>query len=241
MGGVQSFLVDSRWLHKAVDVSGCNSQDCVFMMGADNGQLASMLSNSRSILLVEPDESIVQYLYSLELNHTTIINSSPQMVMGDEPFDKLLCMQPSLMSKDILESMIRVPFSKAVLVMPTDLVGSFRARDRLGTLLRANFDVEVINNVPMTAYAPKLETPAALVQVIPKNDGGSVNEALRLLTREAGTMRGLLTRSCREFFGYNLADAQEAVRMLDSVMLRKRFWELSEEEFKDVADWLRMG
>ena len=54
-------------------------------------------------------------------------------------------------------------------------------------------------------------------------------------------MRGLLTRSCREFFGYTLAEAQEAVRMFEQALLKKRFWELSEEEFKSVYDWLKLG
>lgn len=83
------------------------------------------------------------------------------------------------------------------------------------------------------------------ISILDIESGGSETaapgETLRLLLKEAGTMRGLLTRSCREFFGYTLAEAQEAVRLLDQELLRKRFWEVSEDEFREMYDWLRQG
>jgi len=80
-----------------------------------------------------------------------------------------------------------------------------------------------------------------LVSIVPKKEPDSVSLSLQLLLREAGTMRGLLTRSCREYFGYNLAEAQEAVRMLPPELLKKRFWDVGDADFKKVHGWLKLG
>jgi len=237
----QSFLMDTRWLQKVVDLAAPEHQDVLFLIGGGNGQLASSLGSASKIVTVEPDESIANYLYSLELYHTMVMHAEPRLVLGDVPFDKLLCLQPGHLDEDMLLRMVRIPFSQAVMVMPDDLLPSFKRRDRLGTLLRASYDLEVLQSVPKNAFSPSLGYASSLVQLSPMRKRDPVASSLRLLLQEAGTMRGLLTRSCREFFGYTLADAQEAVRLLPQDVLKKRFWELDEEEFKSVHDWLKLG
>lgn len=241
MGGVRSFLVETKWLAKALEAASCKHGEVIFVAGGGDGQLPSLLSEVCHTVAVEPDEALANYLYSLGLFRTTVINAQPHLVLGDAPFNKLLCMQPSLLDSRFLESMLQVSFDQAVLIVPDDLLGHFRARDRLGCLLRASFDVEVLRAVPKAAYAPALAFPASLIRLSPTVKNDPVAASLRLILQEAGTMRGLLTRSCREFFGYTLAEAQEAVRLLDQSLLKKRFWEVSDDEFKAVHEWLRLG
>lgn len=237
----QSFLVDTRWLHKLLDLAAPSRDDVVFLVGGGNGQLASALGSASRVVTVEPDESIANYLYSLEIYKNMVIHADPGLTLGDIPFDQLLCLQPEHVHEGMLAGMLRVPFRQAVMLVPEPVTASFRSRDMLGTLLRAAFDVEVLQRVPKNAFSPMLEHPSSLVRITPSSKSEPVSAALRLMMREVGTMRGLLTRSCREFFGYTLADAQEAVRLLDAELLKKRFWELSEEEFKAVHAWLRLG
>ncbi|MBN1275600.1 hypothetical protein JXA12_04910 [Candidatus Woesearchaeota archaeon] len=237
----QSFLMDTRWLQKVIELASPGHHDVLFLIGGGNGQLASSLGDASRIVTVEPDESIANYLYSLELYHTTVLHADPCLVLGDVPFDKLLCLQPRHLDENILSSMLRVPFSQAVLVMPDSLLQAFRRRDRLGALLRASYDTNVLHAIPRNAFSPTLPYASSLVELRPVSKKDPVASSLRLLLREAGTMRGLLTRSCREFFRYTLAEAQEAVRLLPQDLLKKRFWELSEDEFKDVHEWLKLG
>jgi len=241
MGGGQSFLVEPRWLTKALEAARCCSDEVVFVVGGGNGQLASLLSDTCRVMLVEPDEYISRYLYTLELYHTMVINAQPHLVLADVPFDKIISLQPGLIEADFLQNMLRVDFKHAVIMLPDDVISRFRARDRLGVLLRARYDMKQGTRVPMNVFSPPLSSPAHLVELKPKEEPDLVAQSVQLLVRESGTMRGLLTRSCREFFGYTLAEAQEAVRMLDPLMLRKRFWDLSEDEFSTVFKWLKLG
>ncbi|MFP4524436.1 MAG: hypothetical protein ACLFO2_03970 [Candidatus Woesearchaeota archaeon] len=238
----QAFLVDSRWIERSLELAGPAREDVVFLLGGGNGQVASALGEGVSrVVTVEPDQAIANYLYSLELYRNLVVQAPPHLVLGDMGFDKLLCLQPSMVDESVLEGMLSVPFSRAVLMMSDDVAGAFRRRDMLGTLLRAAFDHEVVRSVPKNAFSPALPFPASLVVVSPASDSDPVKRSLRLLLSEAGTMRGLLTRSCREFFGYTLAEAQEAVKLLDKDLLRKRFSEVSEEEFQQVYEWLKLG
>lgn len=241
MGGEQSFLMDGRFVAKMVEASSCARHETVFIIGGGNGLLPSTLADACRLVTVEPDQGIANYLYTLGLYHDTVIHAQPHLVLGDVEFDKLLCLQPEHVDERLLSSMLRVPFSQAVLMMPDDVAGAFRSRNRLGTLLRASYDVRHVVKVPKGAFSPALSFPCAMVSLRPSADTNPVDAALRLLVREAGTMRGLLTRSCREFFGYTLVEAQAAVRMFDQSFLKKRFWDLDEKEFKDVYAWLKLG
>jgi len=202
-----------------VEASTCARHETVFIIGGGNGLLPSTLADACRLVTVEPDQGIANYLYTLGLYHDTVIHAEPHLVLGDVEFDKLLCLQPEHVDERLLASMLRVPFSQSVLVAPDELLGAFRARNQLGILLRASFDLEVIKSVPKNAYSPELDFPVSLVSLSPKKDADAVALSLQLLLREAGTMRGLLTRSCREFFDYTLADAQEAVRLLPADLL----------------------
>ncbi|MBD3209695.1 hypothetical protein GF367_04765 [Candidatus Woesearchaeota archaeon] len=237
----QSFLVDTKWLSKVVALAEPSRHEVFFIVGGGDGLVASTLGKAARIVTVEPDESVANYLYSLELFRNMVIHAEPRLVLADIPFDKLVCLQPEHLHEGFLSSLLRVPFSQAVMVMPDELLKSFRTRDMLGTLLRAAYDVDVVQSVPKNAFCPALPCASSLVSVVPTGRRDPVAASLRLLMQEAGTMRGLLTRSCREFFDYTLVDAQEAVRMLPAALLKKRFWELSEDEFKEVHDWLKLG
>lgn len=236
-----AFVVDSRLITRVTELANCGSDEVVFVLGGGTGQLTSSLGCASRIITVEPDRSIANYLYSLELYHNTVVTAQPHMVLSDIPFDKLICLQPHKVHLQLLDALLRVPFSQGVLVAPDELLGAFRARDRLGVLLRASLDLEIIKSVPKTAYSPVLSFPVSLVSLTPTKLKDPISLSLQLLLREAGTMRGLLTRSCREYFAYTLAEAQEAVRLLDKELLKKRFWEIDDAEFKAVHEWLKLG
>lgn len=239
--GVQCFLSDGRWVQKLLALADPSREDVVFLIGGGNGQLAAALGSASRIVTVEPDETIANYLYSLELHKNDVIHAEPRLVLGDVPFDQVLCLHPWHLTEEVLAGLLKVPFRQAVLVMPNDVISAFKRRDSFGTLLRASFDVEVMQSVPKNAFSPNLEFASSLVRLAPSSRNDGVSKSLRLLLKEAGTMRGLLTRSCREYFDYTLAEAQEAVKLLDKDMLRKRFWEVSEDEFRAVYEWLRQG
>lgn len=243
MGGVQhSFLTDIRLLGRALELAACGRGETVLVVGGGDGQLASLLGTcSGQVIAVEPDAQLASYLYALELHRTTVIHAEPHLVLGDSPFDKLVCVQPSHVDERFLSSLLRVPFSQGVVMMPDEVLGLFRSRGRLGVLLRAALDAQVVRSVPKGSFSPPLPFPASLVALTPSSKADPVSRSLRLLLFEAGTMRGLLTRSCREFFGYTLAEAQGAVRLLDPSLLKKSFWEVSDGEFRDIHEWLRLG
>jgi 16S rRNA A1518/A1519 N6-dimethyltransferase RsmA/KsgA/DIM1 with predicted DNA glycosylase/AP lyase activity len=234
-----SFLVDCRWLCRVVELAEPSYHEVFFVIGGGSGELSGLLSQSSKIVTVEPDESIANYLYSLELFRTEVINAEPHMVLGDVPFDKVLCVQPELVNEYMLRSLLRVPFQKAVIVAPDEVLAAFRGRNMLGSLLRASYDLAETKAVPKNAFSPFLEEPCSLVVLAPAARKDPVAASLRLLLREAGTMRGLLTRSCREYFSYTLAEAQDATKKLSLDLLRKRFWDVSEEEFRKVQEWLK--
>ncbi len=240
VGGVQSFLIDSRWLQKATDLLEMKQEEVIFVIGGGNGQLASLLSDRSRVLLVEPDRSIAQYLSSLGLYRTMVINSDPVLVLRDMPFDRMISLNPNMIDVSLLKGLLILPIKKAVFVMPESLMSAVRSRNMLGTLLRARYKFDIQQHVPTTCFSPRLKEKCSLVTFTEQKGGGNVAAALRLLVKEAGTMRGLLTRSCRQFFGYTLAEAQEAVRMLDTSTLKKRFFELDEKEFKEIYDWLKL-
>ena len=241
-GQEHSFLTDTRLLGRSIELADCSKGETVFVVGGSDGQLASNLGEcSSSIIAVEPDPQLASYLYSLELYRTMVIHAAPHAVLKDAPFDKLLCLQPKHVDERFLSSLLGVSFSQGVVMMPDDVYGAFRARDKLGVLLRASFDADVVRSVPKTSFSPSLSFAASLVALSPSTKKDAVSSSLRLLFQEAGTMRGLLTRSCREYFGYTLAEAQDAVRMLNADLLKKRFWDVSEDEFKSVVNWLKLG
>ncbi len=242
VGGVQSFLIDNRFLKKSFDLLSPKQEDVIFVVGGGNGQLPSFLSDSFRLIVVEPDPSIAHYLDSLSLRRTIVINSDPVLVIRDMAFDRIISLNPYLVDVSFLKSLLIVLVKKAVFFLPEYLLSFFRSRSMHAFLLRANYDVVVHQQVPSNAFSPRLKNKVFIVSLSEKSSGGGpVADSLRLLVREAGTVRGLLTRACRQFFGYSLAEAQEAVRLLPPQLLRKRFYEVSEDEFKEIYDWLKLG
>lgn len=237
----QHFLIDSKVLRKFTSAIESKPEDVLYLAGADNGQLASDLCQSSRLIVVEQDENIASYLDSLGLYRTMVIRSEPLLVLNDMPFDIILSIQPSLLSKEFLEALLRINFRKAVLIMPEILHTAFKSRTKLGILLRACFDITTPIRVPKSAYSPPLNEASCFAIITPSKNMDPVSKSLRLLIKEAGSMRGLLTRSCREYFNYTLKDAQTEVKHFDKALLKKRFYQLTDKEFKDIHKWLKLG
>jgi 16S rRNA A1518/A1519 N6-dimethyltransferase RsmA/KsgA/DIM1 with predicted DNA glycosylase/AP lyase activity len=235
--------VDPVLVEKSIELAGFSSSDSVFLASGDNGQLSGNLcSKCGNIVVAEPDRSLASYLTSLGLYRTLIIHAPPSLVLKDMPFNKLLALEPSFVDEHLLAGLLSIDVDHAVMIMDEQTLASFKSRNMLGTLLRASFNLDIVRRMPKSSFSPCLENNCHLVSLKRvSNSKDPIKNSLQLLMKEAGTVRGLLTRSCREYFGYTLAEAQEAVKMLDTKMLRKRFDELNESEFKDVHSWLKLG
>jgi 16S rRNA (adenine1518-N6/adenine1519-N6)-dimethyltransferase len=174
----QNFMVDSEVLQRLVSYAGLNKEDVVLEVGAGFGFLTRLLAEKcRKVVASEVDPKLVQALRKQLVDLKNV-----ELVEGDiletrlPLFDKMVSTLPYSISSPLLFKLLEQAFKLAVLTFQQEFaerlaapVGS-KDYSRLTVATYYKADVELLGDVPRTAFFPSPDVDSKIVRLKPRKE-----------------------------------------------------------------------
>ncbi len=239
----QNFAVDDSFLHSMIAYADVSVKDSVLEIGAGLGFLTRLLSpRAKEVITVEVDKRLTPILRR-QLSGLKNVNLIEGDVLASEitHFDKVVSTPPYSVSSPLLFWLLDRYFEVAVLTFQEEfarrLTASVGSKDysRLTVAAYYRADVELLDNVPRTAFYPPPDVDSAIVRLKPKAVPFKVKNEKTFfeLVRTAFTQRNKKLRNAVMPFLIKHGVAKEkALELADSLTFHdKRVRELAPEDF----------
>lgn len=194
----QFFLFDPETLWKIVRVANIEPGDAVLEIGAGYGGLSLALAIQGSrVTAIELDARFDELLRSLPGRIDAQITDglgymrrhiTPSMASGM----KLVANPPYSLAEPLMHELIRLPFTRTVLTIPSRLVRSINR----SAVLSAFFSAEAVLHLPPSSFVPRPRTPSDVTVVHRRSEISCASVALRQYVYRHSTQ--LLRNALRE-------------------------------------------
>lgn len=249
----QHFLIDPRVIGRITDYADI-CDDVVLEIGAGNGNLTKALAaKAAKVIAIESSGRLAAVISDLKLPNVDIIHGDALKVNFPE-FDKVVSNLPYSISSNITFKLLRYDFQLGILMYQYEfakrMVATHTTRDysRLSICVQYFADVEILENVPKTAFHPRPEVKSAIVKIIPRpptlnvlNKDFFFDFVTAVFTQRRKQMKNaiinMLQTKSRTVNGLH-CDAREVVNILPRNMMCKRPGELSPEELATLSNMI---
>jgi 16S rRNA (adenine1518-N6/adenine1519-N6)-dimethyltransferase len=245
----QHFLFDERILQKEASWADCKGKR-VLEIGAGEGNLSRYIAKEAGhLVLVEIDRKLCKVLQEKFGNRKNV-----RIVCGDileeegirhEHFDVIVGNIPYYITSDIVFMLAKMDFSRAILCVQLEyaekmaaLAGSHNY-GRLSVTAQAQFEIELLDIVPPSAFSPAPKVNSAIIQlvrtgkVITEEDGKIITA---LFCHRRQSVKKAIFNS-RKLLGIEKAEAHD-IRKRVKYAERKVFT-LTPEEVAELCPSLR--
>jgi 16S rRNA (adenine1518-N6/adenine1519-N6)-dimethyltransferase len=247
----QNFIVDESLIQRMINYASISQEDIVLEIGAGFGFLTKHLAKRcKQVLAVEVDKKLVRALRR-ELKNLKNVN----FIEGDilkvyiPLFNKVVSTPPYSISSPLLFWLLEKPFKLAVLTFQKEFgerltapIGS-RSYSRLTVTTYYRAEVEVLENVPKTAFYPPPEVDSVIIRLKPREtppfkieNPAFFHEMLQVLF----TQRNKKLRNAVTLFLHRKGMRRaKATKIADSLLFHdKRVRELAPEDIGAIANEL---
>jgi 16S rRNA (adenine1518-N6/adenine1519-N6)-dimethyltransferase len=242
----QSFMVDEKLMLRMMDYAELKSTDTVLEIGAGLGFLTELLAEKAGkILAIELDRKLIKIL-----NEKLAFNEKIEIIQGDflklkiNGYNKVISNPPYSLSSNILFKILESPLECAVLTLQSEFAERLVANPgdesygRLTVMAFVKSEVELMENVPRTAFFPIPEVSSKVVKIKPKKIELSIpnwhifEETVRILF----TQRNRKLKNALEVFG-KVKKIENFKPIIQNIpFLERRVFTLTPEEFGVVAN-----
>ncbi len=256
----QHLVLDQGLLRRMVDYAGVGGRDTVLEVGAGTGNLTLLLARrAKEVIAVERDPRLVSLLRrTLEEEGC----GNVRILRGDvlrltfPPFDKVVSNLPYSISSDLTFRLLEEEFEVAVLLYQLEFARRLVAgpgsedygRLTVSTFYRA--EVEILEEVPPSAFFPRPKVRSAVVRLRPRKvppfrveDEGRFQRVLRVLFHHPRQkVRNALYHSFTELFPSARLDKKGRREVLEGRLPEElagaRAKELPPQELARLSDLL---
>lgn len=200
----QHFMVDDKLLTKMVDYAELSKNDVVLEIGSGLGFLTALIAKrAKLVYAVELDHRMAEYLRAkfpescevkiiegdfleLELNGFNKVVSNPPYAISTPMLLKLVEYSPELMVLTLQEE-----FSRKLYAKPGSL-----SYGRLSVLVELNFEFELLERIPRSAFYPKSRVRSVMIRLRRKPNAltGEKIRAVKAVVDRAFSFRNRLLR-----------------------------------------------
>lgn len=182
----QHFLVDEKILDRIVAYGDLMKEDRILEIGAGIGNLTErLIEQSANVYAIEVDSRLAERLEERCGKRATVINADALKIEFPE-FDKVISNLPYAISSKITLKILRSNFTIGVLMYQAEFVRRItasprtKAYGRIAVCVQALTDVEVLEEVPRTAFNPVPPVYSSIVRLTPKHNPEIENKDLFL-------------------------------------------------------------
>ncbi|KUO39674.1 MAG: hypothetical protein APZ16_03265 [Candidatus Hadarchaeum yellowstonense] len=251
----QNQVIDPSFLKKMIDYANVTERDVVLEIGAGVGNLTLMLAGrARTVIAVEKDEKLVEILRKRLKGRTNVRLLQGDFLDMDLPeFNKIVSNLPYSISSEIMFRLLEFNFDLAVLMFQKEFAERLVAKPgsenygrlTVNTYYRA--EVELLEEVPPTAFFPQPKVSSAIVRLKPRKPPFTVKEekvfsdvVRALFQHRRQLVRNALLHSFSEIFPGKKMDKSEIRSFLNESLPRKlletRVVDLTPENFGEIAN-----
>jgi 16S rRNA (adenine1518-N6/adenine1519-N6)-dimethyltransferase len=251
----QNQVIDPSFLKKMIDYANVTERDVVLEIGAGVGNLTLMLAGrARTVIAVEKDEKLVEILRKRLKGRTNVRLLQGDFLDMDLPeFNKIVSNLPYSISSEIMFRLLEFNFDLAVLMFQKEFAERLVAKPgsenygrlTVNTYYRA--EVELLEEVPPTAFFPQPKVSSAIVRLKPRKPPFTVKEekvfsdvVRALFQHRRQLVRNALLHSFSEIFPGKKMNKSEIRSFLNESLPRKlletRVVDLTPENFGEIAN-----
>ncbi|MFH1506124.1 MAG: rRNA adenine N-6-methyltransferase family protein [archaeon] len=220
----QHFMIDTSILYRIVELANLKPDDIVLEIGPGTGNLTKLLAKKAKIICVEKDCDI-----SLDIKNTEFHNANVLDVIETLKFNKIVANIPFNISEPLFKKLFKLKFELAVLTSGMKFYDLLMSEHRFGIVAREFFNIELIQEIPKSAFKPRPRVKSALIKLIPKENDSILKNIILLDDKK------LKNAILKAFEGKETKkETKEKLKVFNSKTSEKRFWELNEEEFTQL-------
>lgn len=253
----QNQVVDPIILKKMVDYAELTAKDVVLEIGAGVGNLTIMLADLAGVVVaIEKDKKLTKILRERLKDRTNVKIIQGNVLNIELPkFNKIVSNLPFSISSKIIFKLLGLNFDLAVLMFQKEFAERLVAapgtenygRLTVNTYYRAN--VEMLDEVPPSAFFPQPKVSSAIVKLIPRlppfevRDEQVFSRVVRaLFQHRRQRVRNALLHSFSEIFPERKITKGEIRSFLEGILPKKyletRVMELTPENFGEISNLL---
>lgn len=241
----QNFLVDNQIANEIVSSSKLTRTDTVLEPGPGKGALTRRLVKlAGKVIAVEKDPFLARQLQGSLSDFGNL-----EVIQGDflktslPEFNKVVTTPPYYLSSKLILFLTKTPFESASIVLQREFGERLAARagtreyGRLSVLSNRNFHVDILRNIPRSAFQPQPKVESLLVTLTRKKSQTKLNEEFfQELVRGMFTQRRRLVRSALAHFLTLRLGKGEARRVMEQMQVPdRRVYELSVDELEKLS------
>lgn len=253
----QNQVVDPIILKKMVDYAELTAKDVVLEIGAGVGNLTIMLADLAGVVVaIEKDKKLTKILRERLKDRTNVKIIQGNVLNIELPkFNKIVSNLPFSISSKIIFKLLGLNFDLAVLMFQKEFAERLVAapgtenygRLTVNTYYRAN--VEMLDEVPPSAFFPQPKVSSAIVKLIPRlppfevRDERVFSRVVRaLFQHRRQRVRNAFLHSFSEIFPERKITKGEIRSFLEGILPKKyletRVMELTPENFGEISNLL---
>ncbi len=247
-------MVDYGFAIRMAELARLSPSDTVLEIGSGIGNLTEILSERAKLVYAIEIDPLLVHIASRRLQKRNV-----RFIRGDflkidlPPFDKVVCNPPYCIISKIIERLSQLDFEVSVMTVQKELASRMVAEPgtkeygRFTVLCYLNFDIELFDEVPPSAFYPEPEVTSVIVRMTPLKDKPSpLNEEFfqwflrQVFSQRNKKMRNSLLKALVREKGLS---KEEASKLLSNSLFQERPFRLSPEELIEASNliWERLS
>ena len=232
----QHFLKDDSVVEQMVSAAEINEDDIVLEIGPGKGIITSKLAEkAKKVIAIELDEAFKKYLDKLPENVEVIYGNASE-VLTKVKFNKIVSNIPFSILEPFLKQIIRLDnIETVVLITSKHFSNLLSGEKKLALVIPLFFDVELIRDVPKTAFDPEPNINSALIRLKKRKEESILKRFFLMGDKK---VKNALIESFVQAKKITKKEARNEVEKLDipSNLLLLNTGRLSNEQFKVIYD-----
>ena len=183
----EQHLVDADIIKRMIDAAEVDIDDAVLEVGPGSGNITLHLAEmAHSVYVVEKNPKFIPILRERlrDLRNVEVVEGDA-LIVELPAFDKVVSNLPYSISEAFIQRLTRRSFKASSLLVSTSFAGVLLAGEgdaeysRLTFSSNLFFDVELVEQVPPSAYYPEPKTPTSLLVLRPRQVSSSAEAVMR--------------------------------------------------------------